>query len=117
MDTQDISDFFDTSKASCKGKDITLFYPNLPAGQHRKDVELAKEVCKECEVVEGCLDYSLRYEPLGVWGGKSEIEREILRRQRKITLPLDRRASPTVRRSVNAGRVQRIINRLDLANE
>lgn len=94
-----------------------MFYPNLPAGQHRKDVELAKQMCSECEVIKGCLDYSLRYEPLGVWGGKSEIEREILRRQRKITLPLDRRASPTVRRSVNAGRVQRIINRLDSANE
>ena len=117
MDTQYISDFFDTSKAACKGKDITLFYPNLPAGQHRKDVETAKQMCSECEVIEGCLDYSLRYEPLGVWGGKSETEREILRRQRKITLPLDRRASPAVRRSVNAGRVQRIINRLDSANE
>ena len=75
-------DFFDTKKAACKGEDITLFYPILPAGQHRKDVEIAKHLCEQCEVIKGCLEYSLHYEPLGIWGGKSEVEREVLRQQK-----------------------------------
>lgn len=112
-----IEDFFDTKKAACKGEDITLFYPILPAGQHRKDVEIAKHLCEQCEVVKGCLEYSLHYEPLGIWGGKSEVEREVLRQQRNIRLPEDRKASHSVRRSVRAGRVGRIVRRIDSLNE
>ena len=112
-----IEDFFDTKKAACKGEDITLFYPILPAGQHRKDVEIAKHLCEQCEVIKGCLEYSLHYEPLGIWGGKSEVEREVLRQQKNICLPEDRKASHSVRRSVRAGRVGRIVRRIDLLNE
>lgn len=117
MVTKLIEDFFDIQKAACKGLDITLFYPILPAGQVRKDVEFAKRLCKECEVVKGCLEYSLHYEPLGIWGGKSEVEREVLRRQRNICLPEDRQASHSVRRSVSAGRVSKLVRRLDSLNE
>jgi hypothetical protein len=77
----------------------------------------AKFICSKCSVLEGCLEYSLHFEPLGVWGGKNEVEREVLRRKKNIVLPIDRQASHSVRRSVNAGRVDRIVNRLDFLNE
>ena len=77
----------------------------------------AKQICNQCEVVEGCLEYSLHFEPLGVWGGKNEVEREVLRRQKNISLPFDRQASHSVRRSVNAGRVGRMVTRLNSLDE
>jgi WhiB family redox-sensing transcriptional regulator len=114
--TKEIDDFFDTKKAACRGEDITLFFPNLPAGQTRKDVQLAKQLCDQCEVVEGCLEYSLHFEPMGFWGGKTEVEREVLRRSKNISLPMDRRPSPSARRAANAGRLRKTAKRLDLAN-
>ena len=36
----------------------------------------ATEFCKKCKVIQGCLDYALRFEPLGIWGGTNEVERE-----------------------------------------
>lgn len=118
MATKLIKDFFDTTKAACRGKDITLFYPNLPP-RHRKpsQTETARQICRECEVIDGCLEYSLHFEPLGVWGGKNEVEREALRRQKNIRLPEDRKASHSVRRSVTTGRINRIVRRLDSLNE
>lgn len=112
-----IDDFFDTQKALCKGLDITLFYPILLGHGHRKGVESAKQLCEQCEVVKGCLEYSLHYEPLGIWGGKSEVEREVLRQRRNICLPADRQASHSVRRSVSVGRVGRMVRRLDSLDE
>ena len=123
MEAKDISNFFDTEQASCKGVDITIFYPAhgnrymFSRVSHGKQVSTAKEICASCKVAKGCLEYSLHFEPLGVWGGKTEIEREVLRRQKGICLPPDRQSSPSVRRSVNAGRVGRKVARLGSLNE
>jgi WhiB family transcriptional regulator, redox-sensing transcriptional regulator len=118
LKSQVIDNFFDTKKAACRGKDITLFYPVMSPRQRRvMPTESAKFICSKCSVLEGCLEYSLHFEPLGVWGGKNEVEREVLRRKKNIVLPIDRQASHSVRRSVNAGRVDRIVNRLDFPNE
>ena len=118
MELLGIKDFFDTTKAACRGKDITLFYPNLPP-RHRKphQTETARQICQECKVVDGCLEYSLHFEPLGLWGGKNEVEREILRRQKNIHLPADRKSSHSVRRSVSSGRVDRMVRRLESLND
>lgn len=123
VEAQDINDFFDTNQALCKGKDITIFYPSygkrymFNTTSHGKQVATAKAICESCKVVKGCLEYSLHFEPLGVWGGKTEIEREVLRRQKGIQLPPDRQSSSSVRRSVNAGRVGRKVARLGSLNE
>lgn len=118
MKSQVIDDFFDTEKAACRGKDITLFYPVISPRQRRVEpTQSAKFICGQCSVVDGCLEYSLHFEPLGVWGGRNEVEREILRRQKNISLPFDRQASHSVRRSVNAGRVGRMVNRLNSLDE
>lgn len=123
MDTQDINNFFDTNQALCKGQDIAIFYPSygkrymFNGASHGKQVATAKAMCESCKVIKGCLEYSLHFEPLGVWGGKTEIEREVLRRQKGIQLPSDRQSSSSVRRSVNAGRVGRTVARLGSLNE
>ena len=48
-----------------------------------ESVRDAKEVCARCEVKSECLDFALRLKVAhGVWGGLSERERRLLRRER-----------------------------------
>lgn len=58
-----------------------LFFP--PVGG---SVELAKGVCRRCEVREECREYALSHADgfgeFGVWGGLSEAERRALTRWR-----------------------------------
>jgi len=105
IDASDIQNFFDTEKANCRGKNIVMFYPNHSPNDRRgiENAHNAMEICSECEVLEGCLDYALHYEPLGFWGGKTEVEREVLRRVKGITLPPERRPSDAIRRSSRRG--------------
>ena len=123
MEFAEIKNFFDTEKAACRGRDISIFFPSFGnrylhnARSQLKKIEEAKAICKICSVAEGCLDYSLHFEPLGVWGGKSEVEREVLRQQKRISLPPDRQSSQSVRRSIRAGRVGNMVNQLGSINE
>lgn len=84
---------FDVNQAACRGSDINLFYPNTAyknsRGGSRFYQNKAITICSSCSVKDECLEYSLHYEPCGVWGGKTEIERDIIRRQRGISLPAD----------------------------
>lgn len=49
------------------------------------DVNIAKAVCRLCEVRADCLDYALRSgQPHGIWGGLAPGERDRLRRRRGI---------------------------------
>ena len=113
IDTSNIQNFFDTEKANCRGQNIVMFYPNQ-SPHSRINTEnrgTAKEICSECEVLEGCLDYALHYEPLGFWGGKTEVEREVLRRVKDIQLPPERRSSDSVRRSSSRGFINREVRK------
>jgi WhiB family transcriptional regulator, redox-sensing transcriptional regulator len=65
-------------RASCMGVDPDLFFPERGASTRE-----AKEVCRGCPVCEDCLEYAIVVaEKHGVWGGKSERERRVIRRAR-----------------------------------
>lgn len=75
----------------------------------------AKAVCADCPVAAICLEVALRnMEKYGIWGGTSEKERRVLRRERRDELglgpreslrkPVDRIAEPK-RHSINHGTV------------
>jgi WhiB family redox-sensing transcriptional regulator len=65
--------------AECAGCDPDLFFPERGASTRQ-----AKAVCTGCPVREECLEYALSNgEKFGIWGGKSERERRILRRKRQ----------------------------------
>lgn len=67
-------------QANCLGIDPELFYPERGVSSSN-----AKSVCKGCVVKEECLEFALRNgEKFGIWGGMSERERRILRRERRI---------------------------------
>jgi WhiB family redox-sensing transcriptional regulator len=64
--------------ANCRGVDPNFFFP-----ERGGSVSEAREVCKGCVVREDCLEYAMKNgEKYGVWGGLSEKERRLLRRQR-----------------------------------
>jgi len=66
--------------ANCLGVDPDLFFPERGASTRE-----AKEVCRGCVVLEGCLEFALaNSEKFGIWGGMSERERRRVRRQRAL---------------------------------
>lgn len=52
----------------------------------RKETNEAKAICRSCPVREECLEYSLRWEPWGIWGGYDERERAEMRWKNNISL-------------------------------
>jgi WhiB family transcriptional regulator, redox-sensing transcriptional regulator len=72
--------------AACRGEDASAFFaPNYFEKRSEKDAReaAAKLICARCPVREPCLEYALRTrESHGVWGGRNEMERRALLRQR-----------------------------------
>jgi WhiB family redox-sensing transcriptional regulator len=71
-------------RARCKDEDPELFFPVGAAGPSVLQVEMAKAICRLCEVRDECLEWALSTgQDAGVWGGLSEDERRALRRARR----------------------------------
>ncbi len=67
--------------AACRGADSNLFIPDRGANGVAA-VEKALAICATCTVRAECLEEALsRPELLGVWGGKTAVERRQIRRQ------------------------------------
>jgi len=67
--------------ALCAETDPEIFFPEKGASIHD-----ARKICRACGVRRECLEFALRHdERYGVWGGKSERERRVLRRARRST--------------------------------
>lgn len=66
-------------KAACRGPQAEVFFP--PPRTERRDEKAeresrAKSICRQCSVVDDCLDHALAVgEAHGIWGGHNEIER------------------------------------------
>lgn len=68
-----------TEQALCAQTDPELWFPKKGAS-----ITEARKVCAACPVVSECLDYSLEHDMRhGVWGGLSELDRRIVRAERK----------------------------------
>lgn len=71
------------NEAVCSGEEKTrLFFPVGVTGAAAVQIEDAKAVCVECPVRLQCLEYAITTnQEYGVWGGTSEEERRVLRRE------------------------------------
>ena len=68
--------------ARCRCVDPSLFFPER--GESTRE---ARETCRGCVVRAECLDAALvNREKFGMWGGTSERERRVLRRQRSLAV-------------------------------
>lgn len=66
--------------AECRGMDADMF---MPARGDNDAVIQAKAVCAGCPVRVTCLNHALdKNETIGIWGGRSEYERRVMRRKR-----------------------------------
>lgn len=82
-----VTDYPDFKNPACKGMPIDDFYPinssNGVSASKRKlqaqKIQQTLDVCRKCEEQEKCLDYAIKAEPHGIWGGTTEAEREYLR--------------------------------------
>ena len=69
--------------ALCRDTDPELFFPVGTTGTALTQIEWARQVCGECGVRSECLDFALATnQDSGIWGGLSEEERRVIRRQR-----------------------------------
>jgi len=76
--------------ALCRGMDSSVFFsPTGERGlQRRVREEKARAICARCPVREVCARTALRSgEQYGLWGGLTEMEREVLRPRRKDLPP------------------------------
>ena len=66
-------------QANCRNVDPEIFHPG-----RGESVKEALAYCAGCVVVQECLDYALDNGiKIGIYGGKSEKQRRIIRRQNK----------------------------------
>ena len=69
-------------QAACRDRDTDLFFPVGVTGPAIAHIAAAKAVCQACPVRSDCLQFAITTnQEFGVWGGTSEEERRILRRQ------------------------------------
>jgi WhiB family redox-sensing transcriptional regulator len=74
---------------ACKGKDPAMWFPlGGNTWEERKIIREAIKICETCPVQQECLDHSLAWEQQGIWGGKTQRERDAIRRQRNIALSM-----------------------------
>lgn len=72
--------FPDLSNALCREVGIEFFFPEVGDTSYT----FAKKLCAGCTVKTACLEWALKHEAFGVWGGTTAIERKKLRRKLKI---------------------------------
>ncbi|GAA1744115.1 WhiB family transcriptional regulator [Rothia terrae] len=70
------------SRAACLEKDPELFFPVGNTGPALLQIEEAKTVCRNCTVMDTCLQWAIETgQDSGVWGGMSEEERRAMKRR------------------------------------
>ena len=77
--------FPDLSRGLCREVGIEFFFPE-DRGNGSDTYTFARKICSGCVVKEQCLEWAIRHEDHGMWGGTTPTERRKIRRQRKILL-------------------------------
>jgi WhiB family redox-sensing transcriptional regulator len=76
---------FDEPACSEVGGDF-WFPERVEGGGNSTELRMAKAICSRCPHLNECLEWGLKRERYGIWGGLSESEREAVRKERKILL-------------------------------
>ncbi len=80
--------------ATCRDLDPELFFPVGVTGMAIEQIEAAKSFCVDCSSRDACLDFAITTnQEYGVWGGTTEDERRVLRRQWRAEVRRQRIAS------------------------
>ncbi len=80
--------------AACRDLDPNLFFPVGVTGAALEQIAAAKSICAGCQVEDACLSFAITTnQEFGVWGGTSEEERRVLRRQWRARARAQREAA------------------------
>jgi WhiB family redox-sensing transcriptional regulator len=72
---------FDGSQL-CAQSDPDSFFPEKHTNTH--EAKAAIRVCHNCHFKEPCLEYALKEDVWGIWGGKTERQRRFMKRQLRV---------------------------------
>ena len=77
--------FPDLTRGLCREIGVELFFPE--EGSSGTDIySFSRKICAGCVVRNECLEWAVKHEDHGMWGGTSPVERRKIRRARNIIL-------------------------------
>ncbi len=80
-----------------------VFFPVGVTGPAEIQIREAKEVCGTCPVVQECLEFAITTnQEYGIWGGTSEEERRVLRREWRAKRRAERAAAKAAKAAARA---------------
>ena len=83
---------FSPENGNCKGHPTEWWFPLHKTGKRAERNEIkvniskAKHICSTCPSSFQCLEYSIKWEPWGIWGGYEEQQRAEMRWEKNVTL-------------------------------
>jgi hypothetical protein len=85
--------FPDMPEAACRGKNTEMFFQNAGSTISKKELmqktQEAVKICMSCKHRLECLDYGIKAEPYGIWGGATELERQYIRYKTNVKCARD----------------------------
>ena len=70
----------------CKGIDTEMYFP-VEDSSSFPEKKLIASVCGNCVHQVECAEWGIRRERFGIWGGLTDYQRQVIRRQRNIVVP------------------------------
>ena len=67
-----------TGQEPCAQIGTDLFFPPDNSIVYR-DLKMVRSICGSCDMREPCLEYALRVNVVGIWGGTTESQRKQIR--------------------------------------
>jgi hypothetical protein len=78
---EEYPDFTEKGDPACVKADVDIFFKDVNEAGYKHYSEEAKKFCKTCPYVAECLEWALKNNEMGVWGGTTERERRMLKRR------------------------------------
>jgi len=75
----------DLTKGLCREVGVEFFFPE-DGGSGVDLYSFARKICEGCVVKIQCLEWAIRHEKHGMWGGTTPVERKSIRRKKNIIL-------------------------------
>lgn len=77
--------FPNLSEGLCTEVGVEIFYPEGP-GEAESIYRMSRRICGNCPVKQACLEWAVRHESHGMWGGTTPRERMAIRKKLGITV-------------------------------
>jgi len=80
---------------NCARMGVDVFFQDYDSSKTIQEVRDLKEFCSTCNIVAECMEYAIKHERYGFWGGTTPYERRTIRSKRNIRLQLPEHGANT----------------------